>query len=79
GHFLTMASRSCIDAGRPADAVAIAQRAVSVDRAVGGERSLHVARDLNDLGMALIAHGQLAEAAAALEESIQIYREEHEA
>ena len=78
GHFLTMASRSSIEAGLSAEAVEYARRAVQIDREVGGERSLHVARDLNDLGMALIADGQLEEAAAALRESVEIYREDQE-
>ncbi|NJI59498.1 tetratricopeptide repeat protein [Microbacterium oxydans] len=78
GNFLTMASRSSIEAGHPREAVEYAQRAVKLDRGVGGERSLHVARDLNDLGMALIAAGQLEQASTALEESIGIYREDHE-
>ena len=74
--FFGKASRAATVLGRHRDAIAHGRRALELDRVAEGERSQVVARDLNDLGMALVDADELDEAEAVLQESIAIYEEE---
>ena len=74
--FFGKASRAATVLGRHRDAIKHGRRALELDRAAEGERSQVVARDLNDLGMALVDADELDEAETVLRESIAIYEEE---
>lgn len=74
--YFGLASRAATRLGRNADAIAYARRALELDRAQGRTRTVIVARDLNDLGMALVDADELEEAEDVLRESLEIYESE---
>lgn len=75
-QYYGMASRVATRLGRSDDAIDYARQALQLDRASAGDRTQVVARDLNDLGMALLDAGELDEAEQALRESIEVYEQE---
>ncbi|WP_198147939.1 tetratricopeptide repeat protein [Microbacterium sp. XT11] len=76
GFYLVMAARAALDCGEPNAAVDLATRAVEIDSETSGAASQSVARDLNDLGMAYIAAGDLEKGEESLRRSLDIYRSE---
>src|SRR5690606_23853901 len=74
--YFGLASRAATRLGRNADAIAYARRALELDRAQGRTRTVIVAHDLNDLGMALVDADELEEAEDVLRESLEIYESE---
>lgn len=73
---LALASRAALTLEDPDQAVNCARRALAIDTAETGSDSQFAARDLNDLGSALFAAGELTEAASRLREAISIYEAE---
>jgi tetratricopeptide (TPR) repeat protein len=71
----TLAGRALATAGDAQRAIELTKEALAVDLELFGEESLPVARDMNDLGNAYIALGELAQAENRLERSRDIYRE----
>lgn len=67
------ASRALVSLGRATDAVVCARKAMELDSADGNEQSHYYARDLNDLGMALIGTGDLDQAEEYLLQSLSLY------
>lgn len=76
GLYLGLASRACIEARRLEEAVTYAESALRLDQEIDGARSQNVARDLNDLGMALLADRRFDSAEEVLREAISIYETE---
>lgn len=74
--YLGIASRVAVRMGRFHDAVTLATKALEIDRSLFGNHNIYVARDLNDLGMALVEAGCLDEAEDRLREAIEIYENE---
>jgi CHAT domain-containing protein/tetratricopeptide (TPR) repeat protein len=74
-------AQHCIDQGRFADGILLAQRAISIEQRVLGQEHPDVAEALNDLGALLKGKGDYAAAdttyRAALAMSRRIYGEEH--
>lgn len=73
--YYCMATRVATRLGQP-EAISYARAALELDRESGATRTQAVARDLNDLGMALLDAGELEEAERRLHESIEIYVQE---
>lgn len=74
----TRASRAAGELERHEDAIHYAREACRIDGEETGTRTQMYARDLNDLGMALLAVGDFEEAESCLRASISIYSEEIE-
>jgi tetratricopeptide (TPR) repeat protein len=71
----TLAGRALATAGDAQRAIELTKGALAVDRELFGEESLPVARDMNDLGNAYVALGELDQAENRLERSRDIYRQ----
>lgn len=74
--YFGMASRVAVRMQHLTEAVNLATQALETDRRTFDDHNIYVARDLNDLGTALIEAGQLDEAESHLRESIKIYESE---
>lgn len=72
----SQASRVAGATGAYQRAVDLAREACRIDASHDGEHTQHFARDLSDLGMALIANGEPVEAERPLRQSIDIYENE---
>lgn len=75
-EYLSSASRAALDLEDPGEAIRCARSALEIDTAQTGPESQFTARDLNDLGNALIEAGELTEAAEHLRRSISLYESE---
>ena len=65
------------ETGRAEEAEAAAREALAIARGRSGDRGLELAGALNALGQSLEAQGRRAEALAAYDESLNLYREVH--
>src|SRR5699024_3063564 len=74
--YLGMASRAAVRMQRLSEAVNLATQALETDRRIFDDHNIYVARDLNDLGTALVDAGRLDEAEPHLREAIEIYESE---
>lgn len=74
--YFGLASRAANKLRQSDEAIAYARRALELDRSQGVDRTTDIARDLNDLGMALLDAGMLDEAEVALLDSVEIYESE---
>src|SRR5699024_9364159 len=75
-EYLSSASRAALDLEDVPAAIRYARRALEIDTAETGPDSQFTARDLNDLGQALIEAGELTESAEHLRRAISLYESE---